>query len=100
MARLLGLSCLLATMLLFFSSAGADDDTKKPKKNDIEELFTLLDVNMDGKLTRDEFLKMADRAKDKDKARENLGKTYDKLDPQKKGITKLKFKEFMDTKKK
>ena len=100
MARLLGMTCLVLSFMIFFAPAGAGEDTRKTKQIDFEKFFKMLDENMDGKLNREEFLKMADRAKDKAKARDNLNKTYDKLDPDKKGISKERFKEFMDSKKK
>src|SRR5262249_18138976 len=100
MARVFGMACLLVTMVVAFGSAGPNDEAKKTRKLDPDEFFAKLDENMDGKLSRDEVLKMADRAKDKDKARDSLGKAYDKLDPMKQGITKVKFREFMDSKKK
>lgn len=75
--------------------AGAGDDGKK-RKGDFEAFFKKLDGNMDGKLTKGEFLKMAERAKEKEQARQKLGLAYDKLDPEKKGITKDAFRRFLE----
>ena len=51
---------------------------------------------MDGRLSKDEFLKIAEKFRDKDKARSQLGQTYDKLDPARKGLTMDQFRAFAD----
>jgi c-di-GMP-binding flagellar brake protein YcgR len=84
---------ILALSLGLIASAG--DDGRK-RKSDFETFFKKLDSNMDGKLTKPEFLKMADRAKEKEQARLKLGLEYDKLDPEKKGITKDVFRRFLE----
>ena len=83
---------LAATLTL---GAGGGDNGKK-FKGDFEAFFKKLDSNMDGKLTKDEFVRMADRAKEKDQARAKLGQEYDKLDPEKKGITKEVFRKYLE----
>jgi Ca2+-binding EF-hand superfamily protein len=67
-----------------FSSAVAQD-TKKGKL-DIEAIFRKLDSNSDEKLSKDEFLKLADRVKDKDKALEKLASAFSMIDAEKKGF--------------
>ena len=102
MAKLVGLVSLTAALIcLSAAGAGADEESKKKGRLDTETFFKKLDANGDGKLSRDEFLKLADRAKDKDKerVRERLAKTYDKLDPQRKGLSKEQFKTFLEMKK-
>ena len=86
-----------AAMLAGFAllgSAFAGDDGKKGK--DIDAIFRKLDLNMDGKLNKDEFLKIADRFRDKDRARTELGQTFDKLDPTNKGLTRDQFRTFVE----
>jgi len=95
MMRVLGMFALLFAALLIFGSAQAGDDGRKSK--DIDAIFGKLDANMDGKLTRDEFLKIADRFRDKERARVELGLTFDKLDPTNKGLTKDQFRTFVET---
>jgi hypothetical protein len=94
MTRLVGslVLVLVAGVLLAPSSAG--DDGAKGK--DVDAIFRKLDTNMDGKLSKDEFLKIADRFRDKDKARTELGQTYDKLDPANKGLSKDQFRTFVE----
>lgn len=76
---------------------GGDSDKKK---GDFEAFFKRLDANMDGKLSKDEFLKLAERAKDKAQARQKLTEAYDKIDPEGKGIEKAPFKKYLDDRKK
>jgi EF hand domain-containing protein len=86
---------LLAALVFGSIGAAADDQGKKPKGN-LDAIFKKLDSNKDGKLDRDEFLRLADRAKEKDQARAKLSQTYDKLDPEMKGITKDQFRRFLE----
>ena len=86
---------LLLAGSALLGSATAGDDGKKGK--DIDAIFRRLDTNMDGKLNKDEFLKIADRFRDKDRARTELGQTFDKLDPTNKGLTKDQFRRFVET---
>ncbi len=61
MARLVGAAFALLVSLLILSVAGAED--AKVKQGDFEVFFKKLDTNMDGKLSKDEFLRMAERAR-------------------------------------
>ncbi|MBI3408917.1 MAG: hypothetical protein HY040_11235 [Planctomycetes bacterium] len=102
MAKVIGLLSLAAALFcLSAAGVGADDEFKKKGRIDSDTFFKKLDANGDGKLSRDEFLKLADRVKDKDKdrVRDRLARTYDKLDPQRKGLTKEQFKTFLEMKK-
>ena len=100
MTRLLGLGLFVtATWFLINASVGAQEGTKKGKI-ELETLFKKLDANKDGKLTKDEFLKLADNLKNKDKVREKLTMTFDKIDPEMKGLTIEQFRKFIDAKKK
>ena len=74
--------------------AGGGDEPGKKSKGDVDAFFKKLDGNMDGKLSKDEFLKMAERAKEKEKARQKLSQAYDKIDPEKKGISKDSFRRY------
>lgn len=93
-----GLGIVLACMVLV-GFAASDDASKSKFAIDFEAFFQKLDADKDGKLSRTEFLQMADRAKEKEKARAKLAKVFDMLDPANKGITKEQFKTFLDTKK-
>jgi len=93
MTRLVGVCLLLLAMAALLGSAAWGDD-KKDK--DIDTIFRKLDTNNDGKLSKDEFLKMAERFRDKDKARVHLEKTFDKLDPNNRGLSKDQFRTFVE----
>jgi len=78
--------CLLA----FSVAVGADEGDKKGKRGDAKKrpdpamMFKKLDANGDGKISKEEFAKIADLRKgqggDGDKAKEMMGKLFDKLD--------------------
>jgi Ca2+-binding EF-hand superfamily protein len=97
MMRASGIFALFLAICAVLGPALAGDDGKKGK--DIDAIFKKLDTNMDGKLSKDEFLKIAERFRDADKAkaRSELGQTYDKLDPGHKGLTKDQFRTFVET---
>ncbi len=103
MTRLLGLAAILAASLFLIDSAiVAQDGAKGVKKGKIavETLFKKLDVNKDGKLTKDEFLRLADNLKNKDMAREKLTTVFSKIDPESKGVTLDQFRDFIESKRK
>ncbi|MSU77747.1 MAG: EF-hand domain-containing protein [Gemmataceae bacterium] len=100
MTRLLGLTLFLAATLFLINSSVTAQDEPKKGKIEIETLFKKLDANKDGKLTKDEFLKLASNLKNKDKVREMLGMTFDKIDPEMKGVSLEQFRTFIDAKKK
>ena len=94
MTRLAGVCLvLLAFFTLVFSTACGDDK----KEKEIDAIFRKLDTNNDGKLTRDEFLKMAERFRDQEKARTHLEKTFNKLDPNNRGLTRDQFRTLVET---
>jgi Ca2+-binding EF-hand superfamily protein len=99
MARLLGGLCVVVGFLALLGAAEAEDAGHSKYKGDFETFFKKLDTNRDGKLSKDEFLQMADRAKEKAKAREKLAKVFEMLSPDNKGITKERFKTYLDSKK-
>lgn len=100
MMKLLG-GLFLALSLVLLGGAGASGDSKKTKgKVDFEAFFNKLDTNMDGKLSKDEFVRMAERAKEKETAREKLEMAYARIDPEKKGITRDQFRKFLELRKK
>jgi hypothetical protein len=79
--------------------AQENGDVKK-NRGEFDTFFRKLDANLDGKLNRDEFLKMADRARERNQARAKLAQAYDKLDPERKGLSKEVFKKYLDDSKK
>ena len=88
--------CLLLAATLTLGAGGGENGNGKKFKGDIDAFFKKLDTNMDGKLSKDEFLRMADRAKEKDQVRARLSQANDKLDPEMKGITKEAFRRFLE----
>jgi Ca2+-binding EF-hand superfamily protein len=95
MTRFVGLLMIFAALALLLGTSSAGDGGKKNR--DIEAIFKKLDVNMDGRLSKEEFLKIADKFRDKEKARTQLSRAYDKLDPDKKGLTQEQFRSFVET---
>src|SRR4051794_32946449 len=79
MTRVLGLLSLLLAAGLCLAPAGAGDEKDKKAKGDVDALFKRLDADKDGRLSKDEFLRMAERFKERDKARKELGAAFDKL---------------------
>ena len=94
MTRLLGIVALLTAILALLGPLSAGDNVKKGK--DVDAIFQKLDTNKDGRLSRDEFLKIAERFRDKDKARTQLGQAFDKLDPDRKGLTRDQFRTYIE----
>jgi Ca2+-binding EF-hand superfamily protein len=92
--RLVGMLALFLAIVGFLGPLAAGDAGKKGK--DIDAIFLKLDVNKDGRLSKDEFLKIAERFRDKDKARLQLAQTFDKLDPDRKGLSKDQFRTFVE----
>ena len=100
MIRLLTGLAVLGVSMVLVTSVGAADE-QKDKKRDPAALFKKLDTNNDGKISKDEFLKIADKIKAKagdDKAAkitQMLEKVFDKLDTNKDGyLTPDEFKAF------
>jgi hypothetical protein len=98
MARVMGMLCMAMAVGFFLGSAGAQE--QKKGNFDIEAIFKKLDTNNDGKLSKDEFLKLADRFKDKEKARDKLTKAFEKFDTEKMGLTKAQFRKYVESVKK
>jgi len=102
MNKLAGLLSLVVA-LVFVVGASADDNEKGKGKGkgkrgfgDPEQLFSKLDANKDGKLTKDEFFKMADRVKDEGKAekfKKFLGKAWEKISNGQESVTLEEFKD-------
>jgi Ca2+-binding EF-hand superfamily protein len=97
MMRLLGVLILFTAVAALVGPLTAGDDGRPAR--DIDKMFRKLDANKDGRLTRDEFLKIADhfRDTDKDKARTRLGQAFDKLDPEQRGLSRDQFRSFIET---
>lgn len=99
MIRLASAFFVVVAIVSAFSSAAAQD-TKKGKF-DVDAIFNKLDTNNDGKLQRDEFLKMADSFKNRDKAREKLGNTFTTIDTERRGyLSRDQFRVYLETAKK
>jgi Ca2+-binding EF-hand superfamily protein len=86
MNQLITLAAALAILACSVVSASAAD--KAAKKRDPEQVFKRLDTNSDGKVSKEEFSRLADRlAKklDADKAKETATRLFEKLDADKDG---------------
>ena len=55
--------------MVLLGAAAADDGANAKYKGNFEIFFKKLDTNRDGKLSKDEFLQLADRAKEKAKGK-------------------------------
>ncbi|GIW82699.1 MAG: hypothetical protein KatS3mg105_4506 [Gemmatales bacterium] len=101
MYRLFGLA-LLTVCFVSLSLGIADQPDKKkkaPRQFDPAQFFEKLDANKDGKISKDEYLKILDRVKEKigadkaEKARGFFEKRFQLLDTNKDGsISKEEFK--------
>lgn len=75
--------------LLLAASARADEAQKQRKPNaNPDQMFQKLDANGDGKLSKEEFAKMAERLAQKlgDKAKEFADRMFERLDANKDGF--------------
>jgi len=93
------LAAVMVVGLAMASSVAADGDKKGEGKRDPEMLFKKLDANSDGKLSKDEFVKLAELRKGdgegKGKGGEFLDKLFTKLDVDNDGSLSLdEFKKF------
>ena len=98
MKRLVGIFALVVAVTVLVGPLTAGDNGKKGK--DIDAIFHKLDGNKDGRLSKDEFLRIAERFRDKEKARVQLGQTYDRLDPERRGLTRDQFRTFIEASRK
>jgi Ca2+-binding EF-hand superfamily protein len=96
MARWIGMLLVALTAAFFLGGVHAQDT----KKLDVEAIFKKLDENKDGKLSKEEFLKLCDNFKNKDKAREKLTAAFEKFDIDKTGLTQDQFRKYLDSVKK
>ena len=102
MTRAMLLSAAVAGIFCLIGPAKADEPAGGAGKGKhLERLFKKLDTNNDGKLSKEEFLKLADLRKNrpgaqpaaaKPKAGQHLSKIFDKLDTNNDGF--LSFEEF------
>ncbi len=100
MVKVLSLAAWLISLALVMTaaSAGDEDDNKKKKKVDAAAIFKKLDADNNGRLSKEEFLKIADRAKDADRAEKFkaiLTKVFAKLATDNQGLTLDQFREGM-----
>jgi hypothetical protein len=86
MSKWFGSMLLIASLGLFLAAASAQEPKTggktAGKKADVEQMFKKLDSDGNGKLSREEFVKLADKVSDADKqakARDFLGKVFDKF---------------------
>jgi Ca2+-binding EF-hand superfamily protein len=99
MPRWIGtLFIIITTGLVITGASGQDPSTKG--KLDIDAIFKKLDANNDGKLSKGEFLKLADRCKDKEKARAKLTMAFETIDPENMGLSKDVFRKYLESVKK
>ncbi|MFO0863205.1 MAG: EF-hand domain-containing protein [Gemmataceae bacterium] len=106
MAKWFGSGLLFASLGLFLAAASGQEPKTGGKgvgkKADVESMFKKLDADGNGKISREEFLKLAEKAPDagkQEKAREFLGKVFDKFG---KGgdLTLDQLKKFQDSRSK
>jgi hypothetical protein len=97
MTRWPGMLIVVLSAVFFLSAVDAQDT---PKKLDVDAIFKKLDLNNDGVLSKDEFLKLADNFKNKEQARKKLADTFVMLDKDMKGLTKMQFKTYLESVKK
>jgi Ca2+-binding EF-hand superfamily protein len=95
MARWIGM--LLVALAASFLLSGVNAQDTKKGKLDAEAIFKKLDANNDGKLSKIEFLKLADNFKNRDKAREKLTAAFEKFDTDKMGLTQDQFRKYLDS---
>jgi Ca2+-binding EF-hand superfamily protein len=90
----------LVVVIAFFAFgflAAADAQDQKPAKLDVNVIFKKLDANNDNRLSKSEFVKLADRFKDRDKAREKLSKAFESIDSANQGtISRDQFAEYLE----
>ena len=109
MKRILSAATAFALLLALTATAGAADGKKKTKKKgksaapDATALFTKLDTNADGKLTKDEFSAFKGFGKKADAAKEPKGLSaarddwFSKLDTNQDGtLSKEEFAKLKD----
>ncbi len=99
MARCLAVLSLLLILGLVLYPAWGGEDVKKSTEALLRD-FSKLDANKDGRVNREEFLKLAKRFKDEPKARKKLATVYEQIDTDKKGITIEQFKTYLENYKK
>src|ERR1700726_2535667 len=85
---------IAVTVGFVLSSAHAQDSPKKDI--DVDGIFKKLDTNNDGKLSKDEFLKLADNFKDKEKARKKLADCFEMIDTDKTGLSIQQFRTYFE----
>jgi hypothetical protein len=95
MARCLIVFSAVVTLSLAFSAVRADDEKKVGME--VEANFKKLDANNDGKLSKEEFLRLAERFKDRSKARQRLGSIFDRIAGSLTGITQEQFKRYLES---
>jgi Ca2+-binding EF-hand superfamily protein len=98
MVRWLAGFSLLLTLTLVLYPALAGDEAHKRTADIVIANFKKLDANSDGRVSKTEFLKIAERfkAKDRAKARDKLSAIYDEIDRDRKGITQEQLKRYFE----
>lgn len=98
MRKFLCAAAVLSSFGLALAAVDAGGDAQKKGKNrfrnDPEAAFKKLDANSDGKLSKDELMKVADKQIElANRMKENLGKAYDKAAAGSDGLTLDQYKE-------
>jgi Ca2+-binding EF-hand superfamily protein len=96
MARWIGKLLVVLTIGWCLSGVQAQDGAKNGKL-DADAIFKKLDTNNDGRLSKDEFLKIADRFKEPEKMRQRLTKRYEEIDPTRMGISREQFRKYIES---
>ncbi len=100
MARWLGVATFLIGLGLCLAPAEAGDAPKKGtgKKGDATGFFRALDADRDGRLSKEEFLRIADRykAQDRPRARAGLTRALEAADPENRGLTPEQFRKLLE----
>lgn len=87
MSKFIGMLTLAGAFLLTLSTVGAQDGEKKGKGKrggglfggDPEAAFKKIDADGDGKVSKAEFMKLAEKAKDREKAEAFMTKIFESI---------------------
>jgi Ca2+-binding EF-hand superfamily protein len=98
-----GAACIVIAFLMALAGAEAgQQDKKSRRKMDPDVLFKKLDTNKDGRVSREEFLKLAAKIQERlgpekgAQIAERLGQMFDQYDTDKKGLTLQQFRQMRE----
>jgi hypothetical protein len=95
MTRWLGILSITVLSALCCHSARCQETVKK--KVDVDAIFKKLDTNNDNKLSKDEFLKLAERFKNREQAQKKLTTDFLSFDTSRTGLSLDQFRQYFDT---